>query len=80
MEFKEYLTILQIILLILTAFCLPLLNMWFENKLNKALENLEDKFTTKETTSNLEKKIDSLTNEFRGLNNWLRDNLNGRNK
>jgi hypothetical protein len=80
MEFKEYLTILQIILLILTAFCLPLLNMWFENKLNKALEKLEDKFTTKEATSNLEKKIDSLTNEFRGLNNWLRDNLNGRNK
>lgn len=75
-EFKDYISVIQVILLILTAFCLPLLNMWFDNKLAKKVEELDKKYSSKETESHILKKLDQLTEQIQTLNNFLLENWN----
>lgn len=74
MQLTTILAIIQILLLIITACLIPVLNMWFENKLNAKITELDTRYSSKESQKNVEDKIDNLSRQFEDLNKWLREN------
>ena len=65
------LSIFEILLLILTAIAIPVLNMWFDNKISKMEKSLEEKYFSKESAKFLADKIDKLGEGINTLNTFL---------
>jgi hypothetical protein len=78
MNFDLMIRILEVILLLITAFLIPILNIWFENKLGKVKEEIRKEYFSKESAAELNLKVDRLIEQFDTLNKFLLENWSKR--